>query len=101
MTPLQFLMLTFGGWVNRHWQAVIDHLREENRVLREQLGGRRIGLYLKKVFSTLACRWYPDSFFHRRRPISLTLMIVQSRTLDRALRRCDRRVGVERGAQIR
>ena len=38
-----------------------------------------IVLYLKKVFSTRACWWYPDSFFHRRRPISLTRMIVRSR----------------------
>ena len=42
-----------------------------------------IALYLKKVFSTRACRWYPDSFFQRRRPTSLTLMIVRSRALRR------------------
>ena len=39
--PLQFLMLTVAGWVNRHQQEVIDYLQEENRVLREQLGGKR------------------------------------------------------------
>ena len=32
-----------------------------------------IDLYLKKVFSTRACWWYPDSFFHRRRPTFLLL----------------------------
>ncbi len=26
-----------------------------------------IDLYRKKAFSTRPCRWYPDSFFHRRR----------------------------------
>ena len=40
--PLQFLMLTFAGWVNRHQQDVIEYLQEENRALREQLGGQRL-----------------------------------------------------------
>jgi hypothetical protein len=40
--PLQFLLLLFAGWVNRRQQAVIDYLVEENRVLREQLRGRRL-----------------------------------------------------------
>jgi hypothetical protein len=38
---------------------------------------------LKKVFSTRACWWYPDSFFHRRRPTFLIRMTVRSRALDR------------------
>ncbi len=41
---LQFLLLTFAGWTNRRQQKVIDYLIEENRVLREQLGGRRLRL---------------------------------------------------------
>ncbi len=40
--PLQFLLLLFAGWLNRRQHAVIDDLREENRVLREQLGKRRL-----------------------------------------------------------
>jgi putative transposase len=32
----------FAGWVNRHQLDVIDYLQEENRVLKERLGGRRI-----------------------------------------------------------
>ncbi len=40
--PLRLLLLTFAGWVNRHQQHVIDYLMEENRVLREQLRGRRV-----------------------------------------------------------
>ena len=39
---LQLLVLIFAGWVNRSQQDVIEYLREENRVLREQLGGRRL-----------------------------------------------------------
>ena len=34
----------FSGWVNRHHNQVIDYLLEENRVLRQQLGGRRLRL---------------------------------------------------------
>ena len=41
---LHFLLLLFSGWVNRRQLAVIDYLKEENRVLREQLGGRRLRL---------------------------------------------------------
>jgi len=34
--------LIFAGWVNRSQQDVIEYLQEENRVLRERLGGKRI-----------------------------------------------------------
>ncbi len=39
---LQFLVFTFAGWLNRHQEDLIDYLREENRVLREQLGGQPV-----------------------------------------------------------
>ncbi len=42
--PLQLLLATFAGWVNRHQTQVIDYLVEENRVLKEQLRGRRLRL---------------------------------------------------------
>jgi hypothetical protein len=35
-------LLMFVGWVNRHQLDVIDYLQEENRVLKERLGGHRI-----------------------------------------------------------
>jgi transposase InsO family protein len=48
MTPesacFRLLLATFAGWVNREQQDVIDYLQEENRVLRQQLGGRRLRL---------------------------------------------------------
>jgi hypothetical protein len=31
-----------AGWMNRHQQQTIEYLCEENRVLREQVGGRRL-----------------------------------------------------------
>jgi hypothetical protein len=40
--PLQFLLLFFAGYVNRRQLDIIEYLREENRVLREQLGKRRL-----------------------------------------------------------
>ena len=40
--PLQFLMMIFAGWVNRHQQDVIEYLQAENRALRDQLGGKRL-----------------------------------------------------------
>jgi putative transposase len=39
--PLQFLLMTFAGWVNRRQLAMIDYLKAENLVLRQQLGGRK------------------------------------------------------------
>lgn len=43
-TALHFVLLVFAGWVNREQQKVVEYLLEENRILREQLGGRRLRL---------------------------------------------------------
>ena len=40
--PLRFLLVALAGWINQQQRDVIDYLREENRVLREQLGPRRV-----------------------------------------------------------
>jgi len=40
--PWQFIAVAVAGWMNRQQQEVIEYLREENRVLREKLGHRRI-----------------------------------------------------------
>ena len=42
MTSLNFLLLTVSGWVNRRQLDIIEYLREENRVLREHLGTKRL-----------------------------------------------------------
>ena len=44
MFALRLLLATFAGWVNREQAQVVDYLREENRVLKEQLRGRRLRL---------------------------------------------------------
>jgi putative transposase len=42
--PWQLLIVATASWVNRDQQAIIRYLQEENRVLREHLGGRRLRL---------------------------------------------------------
>lgn len=72
---LQLLVVTMAGWVNRGQQQVIDYLVEENRVLRQQLGGRRLQLtdsqrrrlavraevLGRKVLAGIACIVTPDT----------------------------------------
>jgi hypothetical protein len=40
---VRFLVLWMAGWINFRQLVVIDFLREENCVLREQLSWRRLG----------------------------------------------------------
>lgn len=42
LDPFRFLLIAVAGWMNQQQQFAIDYLREENRVLREQLGHRRL-----------------------------------------------------------
>ncbi len=41
-TPFQMLIMMFAGWVNEHQRSVIAYLQEENRVLRELHGKKRL-----------------------------------------------------------
>ena len=40
--PLRFLVVDLEGCINQQQREVIDYLQTENRVLREQLGPRRL-----------------------------------------------------------
>jgi hypothetical protein len=40
----RFVLISLAGWMSQRQLNVIDYLREENRVLREQLGDRRLRL---------------------------------------------------------
>jgi putative transposase len=40
--PFRFLLVALAGWINQQQRDVIDYLQEENRVLREHLGPRRL-----------------------------------------------------------
>src|SRR6059036_3925306 len=42
LDPFSFLIVSIAGWMNQHQHRVIEYLIEENRVLREQLGNRRM-----------------------------------------------------------
>ena len=42
MDPFRLLLISLAGWLNQQQQDVNDYLQEENRVLREQLGGKRL-----------------------------------------------------------
>ena len=44
LDPFRFVLIAVAGWMNQRQLQVIGYLREENRVLREQLGGRRLRL---------------------------------------------------------
>jgi hypothetical protein len=44
LDPFRFVLIAVAGWMNQRQQFAIDYLREENRVLREQLGHRRLRL---------------------------------------------------------
>ena len=42
LDPFRLLLLSLAGWLNERQQDVIDYLQKENRVLREQLGDKRL-----------------------------------------------------------
>jgi len=42
LDPFSLLVTSLAGWMNQHQQHVIEYLMEENRVLREQIGNRRL-----------------------------------------------------------
>jgi len=44
LDPFRLLVISVAGWLGQQQRDAIDYLREENRVLREQLGYRRVRL---------------------------------------------------------
>src|SRR5215831_9479106 len=42
LDPFPFLVISVASWINQRQQQVIEYLIEENRVLREQMGNRRM-----------------------------------------------------------
>jgi putative transposase len=44
LDPIRFVLIAVAGWMNQRQLQMIEYLREENRVLREQLGNRRLRL---------------------------------------------------------
>ena len=44
LDPFRLLLISLAGYLNQQQQDVIDYLQEENRVLRQQLAGKRLRL---------------------------------------------------------
>src|SRR5690348_10966188 len=42
LDPFRFVLIALSGWKNDRQSRLIEYLREENRVLREQLGDKRL-----------------------------------------------------------
>jgi hypothetical protein len=42
LDPFSFVVASFAGWMNQHQQHIIEYPNEENRVLRELIGVRRM-----------------------------------------------------------
>jgi hypothetical protein len=42
LDPFSFVVTVIAGWMRRHQQEAIAYLLEENRILREQIGNRRL-----------------------------------------------------------
>jgi hypothetical protein len=51
------VLISLAGWMNQRQLHVVDYLREENRVLREQLGDRGCG---STMISAVAWRRKPN-----------------------------------------
>ena len=100
--PPTFFLLLFSGWIDRHQQAVIDYLLEENRVLRAVNGSRRLRLtddqrrrlavkghvlgrrhlaaFAGIVTPDTILRWYPAAADSRARAFSLLSASASSST---------------------
>jgi hypothetical protein len=82
LQPWHLLLMALANWLNRQQQAAIEYLREENRVLREKLGKKRIllrddqrrrlairGKCLgRRLLAEIACLFMPDTIlaWHRK-----------------------------------
>ena len=42
LEPFSFVIVAVAGWMGQLQQHVIEYLIEENRLLREQIGSRRL-----------------------------------------------------------
>ena len=49
LNSFDFVVIAIAGWMNQRQRDVIDYLREENYVLREQLGEGACGLVMINV----------------------------------------------------
>jgi len=87
LDPFSFLVISIAGWMNQRQQQVIEYLVEENRVLREQIGNRRMRFndhqrcrlaakakkLGRKILAQIATIVTPDTLWHRIRQAVATV----------------------------
>src|SRR5262245_53192362 len=56
LDPFSFLVVSIAGWLNQRQRQVIEYLVEENRVLRGQIGPRRLRFTDNQPFFSKAVR---------------------------------------------
>jgi transposase InsO family protein len=76
LNPFQFLVISVAGWMNQHQRQVIEYLIEENRVLREQIGTRRM-----RFTDEQRCRLAMKAKILGRKMLSRVASIVTPETL--------------------
>src|SRR3954453_19430739 len=76
LDPVQFLIISLAGWMNQCQLQMIEYLREENRVLREQLGDRRV-----RFNDDQRRRWASKAQGLGRRPLAEVATLVTPDTL--------------------
>jgi hypothetical protein len=66
LDPFRFLLIAVADWMNQHQLLVIDYLREKNRMLREQLGGRRLRFTDDQAATVVSSQnWIQSAKCHR------------------------------------
>ena len=79
LNPWHILVVAMAGWMNRQQSAVVEYLQEENRVLRELLGDKRLCLNdeqrrrLAAKGKALGRRLLSDMLLHRDARHDLTV----------------------------
>src|SRR5947208_5595487 len=76
LDPFAFLVVSIAGWMNQHQQHVIEYLIEENRVLREQIGNRKM-----RFTNSQRCRLAAKAKKLRRKILEHVATIVTPATL--------------------
>lgn len=54
LDPFRFVLITVAAWMNQCKRQAIEYLCEQNQVLREQLGGRRVAIQ-RRLTPTSGC----------------------------------------------
>ena len=80
--PMSMLLMMLAGWINRRQQEAIEYLKEENKILREKLGSKRVLLndsqrrrlailgknIGRQMLTEVCCAFSPDTIlkWHRK-----------------------------------